>query len=1026
MRHHHAGLSHGVLLLWATSISLVFTAGYGQETPVAILEAQGLAHLGAGRFDEALKAFREARAAAEKAGDVPTQVRLRQHESRALHNAAPGPESPLFDQAIEVLQGALKLAQQIRDAMLEDGVLADLSMLQNTRGAYESALEYAERAVALHQRAGNKPMAEARQRMVDTLRIVLLKDAGKLEEALSLQEKQLQAAQAALEAAQKATPKKPEGVTDEVWAQIRNAQVGGPRIVALSTLATVTVTLTELGRFGEAVTRAREGIALAKAAGDASSLATALSSLSWVYLRTGAFERALQAAKDMQQILEGQAEAKQDLVARVTVASYLPWIYAAFGDYETALQWMEKWAQLADADAQTKSQAVLPLVKSVEYLQCLDRAREAVPLADKALAAAEEAVAAGNKWLYVPQALIARGGLRVELGQTEEGLSDLQRARAELEKSPLRGRQFLLQECQAKLAEAHLKAGRAKEALDAVEAFAQVLRNPVAQGVHWRAHYLRGRARELGGELEAAKESYLAAVGLIESQRVRITSTEMKTSFFADKAQVYRALVRVLMKLKDLRGALDALERGRSRALLALLQRGQVRVTTGMTQEEIAREGRLQSEVDRLSDALVAESYQSPTGSPRATKLTSALQTARTDLVAFQDKLYQRLPDLQARRGEGRAFQSDRLAPLLKAHPEMVVLEYLLGDPESFLFVLGGAGEKPVLALDLPVTAQAVGARVKRLRKACLKGQELDSYLKYSEELRTTLIDPAREALAGRKLIVVIPDGELTDLPFHALTASQAPAVGKAKGPRYLLEDYAFAYAPSLGVLEQVMNRARPAAADQRSLIAFGNPDFGQGEQVATASRGTLSPLPGTQEEVARLSKLYGSKATVYTSQQATEAQAKKEAPLGERVHFATHGLLDHDNPFNSAVAFSQTGGGDDDGFLEAREIAAMKWNCNLAVLSACETARGKPTAGEGVLGLSWSLFAAGVPTTIAGLWKVSDISTMQLMSKFHEQLTAGIGKAEALRAAELSLLHSEEFSPPFYWAPFILIGSPD
>jgi CHAT domain-containing protein len=82
--------------------------------------------------------------------------------------------------------------------------------------------------------------------------------------------------------------------------------------------------------------------------------------------------------------------------------------------------------------------------------------------------------------------------------------------------------------------------------------------------------------------------------------------------------------------------------------------------------------------------------------------------------------------------------------------------------------------------------------------------------------------------------------------------------------------------------------------------------------------------------------------------------------------------------------------------------------------------------AGEGVIGMSWALFVAGVPTTVASQWKVDSASTTRLMIDFHRRLTMRHpkeAKAEALRQATLGLLRSERYRHPFYWAGFVMIG---
>ena len=143
-------------------------------------------------------------------------------------------------------------------------------------------------------------------------------------------------------------------------------------------------------------------------------------------------------------------------------------------------------------------------------------------------------------------------------------------------------------------------------------------------------------------------------------------------------------------------------------------------------------------------------------------------------------------------------------------------------------------------------------------------------------------------------------------------------------------------------------------------------------------------------------------------------------------LHFATHGLLDNRNPLFSYLTLAQAAGDkNEDGLLEAREIINMDLHAKLAVLSACQTARGRVGAGEGVIGMSWALFVAGVPTTVASQWNVDSASTTSLMIDFHRRLTTRPreAKAEALRQAALGLLKSERYRHPFYWAGFVMIG---
>jgi CHAT domain-containing protein len=193
-----------------------------------------------------------------------------------------------------------------------------------------------------------------------------------------------------------------------------------------------------------------------------------------------------------------------------------------------------------------------------------------------------------------------------------------------------------------------------------------------------------------------------------------------------------------------------------------------------------------------------------------------------------------------------------------------------------------------------------------------------------------------------------------------------------------------------------------------------------------------LVPLPEAEREVEALRQLYGqSRSAVYTRGEAREEQVKSEAGKYRVVHFATHGRLDDRSPLYSHLVLAPPeDGSKEDGLLEAWEVMKMDLRAELAVLSACETARGRIGAGEGVIGMSWAFFVAGVPTTVVSHWKVDSSSTTELMVAFHRNLTAvagesgGISKAEALRRAELQLLKKRRFRHPYYWASFAVVGN--
>jgi CHAT domain-containing protein len=219
------------------------------------------------------------------------------------------------------------------------------------------------------------------------------------------------------------------------------------------------------------------------------------------------------------------------------------------------------------------------------------------------------------------------------------------------------------------------------------------------------------------------------------------------------------------------------------------------------------------------------------------------------------------------------------------------------------------------------------------------------------------------------------------------------------------------------------------------TLLAFGNPTVNK-ENSTRIKRvfmdEDLGSLPEAEKQVAALAQLYGIKQSrVYTGADAREDRAKAEAPAFRVIQFATHGILDGNSPMYSHLVLSQAAGDtNEDGLLEAWEITNLNLNADLVVLAACETARGRVGAGEGMIGMSWAFFVAGSPTTVASQWKVESASTTRLMVEFHRNLRsrmqnpgARMSKAKALQLASLKLLKSTEYQHPFYWAGFVLVG---
>jgi CHAT domain-containing protein/Tfp pilus assembly protein PilF len=544
----------------------------------------------------------------------------------------------------------------------------------------------------------------------------------------------------------------------------------------------------------------------------------------------------------------------------------------------------------------------------------------------------------------------------------------------------------------------------------------------------WRLQTLIGRAHQRMGRREEARRALEDAIASVEALRdTAAGGEEDRQSFFEGKVAPYRLLVSLLVEQGDTAEAFAVMERTKARALLDVLARGGVEIAGAMTDDERARERSLQTELASFNASLRAERAAEGEDRERVAELERRVERARLDLVAFRGELYATRPELAVSRGETRPITLAETAALLRDRDRALV-SFLVTDDATYSFVVSqpeGKAEPRLATFTIPVARAEVERRTEALRSSL--GRLDPRFAEEARGLYDLLLRPAEEELRGTTSLVVVPDGVLWELPFQALQ----PAAG-----RYLIEERALSYAPSLTVLRAMEARRRSATrTSRRTLLAMGNPDFGP-ETRERAERvllgGTLHPLPDAEHQVRALAGLYGREAsTVYVGAEAREDRAKTEAGGYRILQFATHGTLNDVSPMYSHLVLAHPEDSAEDGLLEAWEMMSLDLDADLVVLAACETARGRVPAGEGVVGMSWALFVAGASTTVVSQWKVESASTTELMLAFHRALArtpegGGVSTpaAQAMREAALALLGDSRYRHPFHWAGFVVVGA--
>lgn len=539
--------------------------------------------------------------------------------------------------------------------------------------------------------------------------------------------------------------------------------------------------------------------------------------------------------------------------------------------------------------------------------------------------------------------------------------------------------------------------------------------------VVWNALAGMAAVFEKQGKVELAAQHYQQAIDTIEDVRSRIGISEDRASFLADKVEIYKKLIGLLIASKRNVEAFHCVERARARAFLDLLAEAKVDVENAAP-DLTKRQQELQHRISQLTTQLIKEQDKT-----KIAELEKELSRADTELADWLRELRRRNPRYAALKYP----EPITLATAQRLLDEQtILLSYSLAEPQSFLFALTRTDFQ---VKRLPSEATLRESVHKFLAAITDRNNPAPvEYRRQAARLSQFLLQPISTMLAGKKRLVIVADGALQRLPFEALLLPGTAAQGDLRRLPYLVRRFAVSYAPSASVLAELQNE--PRAAAPRGFIAFGDPVYEQRAEGAIAStlraggmeRVNLQPLPHSREEITGIAKLFtDDERAVFFAEDASEENVKTPERLSRyrMVHFSTHGYVNEARPRFSGLLLSspRTNRQLEDGLLSAYEVFNLKLQADLVVLSACETGLGKEVKGEGLMSLMRAFMYAGASSVVVSLWNVNDESASDLMIRFYRNLKTGMSKGEALRQAQLETINDNGF--PFFWAPFILVG---
>jgi CHAT domain-containing protein/tetratricopeptide (TPR) repeat protein len=595
----------------------------------------------------------------------------------------------------------------------------------------------------------------------------------------------------------------------------------------------------------------------------------------------------------------------------------------------------------------------------------------------------------------------------------------------------------------------------------------------VRPGARSSGYLLRAKVQRALGKADLALADLARAIELTEEERGKLSGSEQdRSASFEHSSDRYELMVAWQTELNQIDQAYEFLERGRARSLVDQLHAQGIDlladVPADVADKLRQRDAVAKQQIATLKTQLESLPIDKGAVSADRTELVEQLGQA----LAKEVEVYRDMRNVSPayRLAVSQDYRPLPLAELQTwvAERKGLLLEYMIGHEQSFVLVVSSGGASFTRLTLSDEQAQACGAKpgpvtIETLDKLWNVGEhDLTQSLGMPEAVAATterlallwevLVPPsARALLTGPdcQRLFVVPDGKLNSLPFDALVVANETL------PKYLVDvGPPTIYAPSATVLVNLATRETTQSAETQPVLtvadAIYQPPTKRNAALAPRDEGNysarsrywdgsgpLEQLPFTATEshwVTKNFKQYGIAAAGLRGAMATEANVRANVPGREVLHFACHGLVDqrHGN-FFGALALTPgrvASGPSDDGFLTLPEIYALKLSgCELAILSACQTNVGPQQRGEGLYGLSRGFLVAGSRRVVASNWLVDDESAASLVSYFASILAKTEGDssqadyAAALHAAKRWVRSQDKWSPPYYWATFVLIG---
>jgi CHAT domain-containing protein/Tfp pilus assembly protein PilF len=910
-------------------------------------------------------------------------------------------------QALTYYNQALPLRRAVGDRGGEATTLNNIGAVYSDLGELQQALTYYNQALPLRRAVGNRGGEATTLNNIGSV----YSDLGDKQQALTYYSQALPLSRAV-----------------------------GDRGGEAATLINIGAVYSDLGDKQQALTYYSQALPLMRAVGDRYGEAATLNNIGAVYLDLGELQQALTYYNQALPLLRAVGDRRREAATLNNIGL----VYWTLGEQQQALKYYNQALPLRRAVGDREGEATtLNNIGGVYW--ALGELQQALTYYNQALLLGRAVGDRGGK----ASTLDNIGGVYADLGDNQQALTYLNQA------LPLRravgdrgGEAHTL----TILGRVYADLGDNQQALTYLNQALPLSRAVGDRRIEVITLSRIGIVERQQGNLTVALMRLDEAIKIVEDLRTKITSPELRTTYFATKQDVYQFKIDLLMELHkqnpstgyDIQ-ALETTDRSRARSLIELLTESKSDIRAGIEPKLLTRERDLNKRRDNLerekqklasskdSDTAIADlNRQISLIIKEQEELRTEIRIASPNYAALKFPIPLTLPEIQQ-----KVLDDDTL-----------LLTYSLGVDRSYLWLVS---KTEIQSFELPKRS-IIEAQAKQFyEQQKTKPSKTANNSQIGAQLSQILLQPVANKL-GNKRLLIVADGALQYIPFGALPLCKDATCNNSSR---LITNHEIVNAPSISTIDiiRTSKRQKPtktlaviadpvfdandprflAIARKNKLIAQVRPkNLAEAQLDRSARESGIMQLPrliGTRKEADYILPLVPSNMQLKKVDfDANLEFVNTSRELGKYRHilFATHGILNSNQSELSGLVLSRIDkkGKFVNGFLQLNDIFNLQLSADLVVLSACETGLGKEIKGEGSIGLTRGFMYAGSPRVVVSLWKVSDDGTAELMKKFYTNiLQKKLTPAAALRAAQLEMSQDAKYADPYYWAGFTLQG---